>query len=250
MPDLRRRKGAWQFASIVSKYGSRSTADRLITLSTSAVAVCCWSDSMRSRVFACTSSNRRDVLDGDHGLIGKGLQQLDVMVGERAGLLARDADHADRVPSRSSGTNSSCGSRATAPVPANRADSAHSTSASAISTISPLRIRSPQHCGQRLGKRGLQRRIGLGAGSREGHQVNVHRRRCCTPRSTSRRPAGSIARAIASNTGCTSDGELAITFRMSAVAVCRSSASCVSLNSRTFSIAITAWSAKVRSNWT
>ena len=49
----------------------------------------------------------------------------------------------------------------------------------------------------------------------------------------------------ASNTGCTSDGELAMTFRMSAVAVCRSSASCVSLNSRAFSMAITAWSAKV-----
>jgi hypothetical protein len=41
-------------------------------------------------------------------------------------------------------------------------------------------------------------------------------------------------------------GELAMTFRISAVAVCRSSASLVSLNSRTFSIAITAWSAKVR----
>ena len=46
--------------------------------------------------------------------------------------------------------------------------------------------------------------------------------------------------AIASNTGCTSDGELAITFRMSAVAVCRSSASRVSLNSRAFSMAIAA----------
>ena len=56
--------------------------------------------------------------------------------------------------------------------------------------------------------------------------------------------------AIASNTGCTSEGELAITLRMSAVAVCRSSASCVSLNSRTFSIAMTAWSAKVRSSST
>ena len=57
--------------------------------------------------------------------------------------------------------------------------------------------------------------------------------------------------AMASNTGCTSDGELAITFRISAVAVWRSSASRVSLNSRTFSIAITAWSAKVfsRSVW-
>jgi hypothetical protein len=51
--------------------------------------------------------------------------------------------------------------------------------------------------------------------------------------------------AMASNTGCTSEGELAITFRMSAVAVCRSSASLVSLNSRAFWIAITAWSAKV-----
>ena len=54
--------------------------------------------------------------------------------------------------------------------------------------------------------------------------------------------------AMASNTGCTSDGELAITFRISAVAVCRSSASLVSRNSRTFRIAITAWSAKVCSN--
>jgi len=57
--------------------------------------------------------------------------------------------------------------------------------------------------------------------------------------------------AIASNTGCTSDGELAITFWMSAVAVCRSSASRVSLNSRVFSMAIDAWSAKVciSSSW-
>ena len=37
----------------------RPYAERLITLSTSAVAVCCWSDSDKSRVRACTSSNRR-----------------------------------------------------------------------------------------------------------------------------------------------------------------------------------------------
>ena len=41
-----------------------------------------------------------------------------------------------------------------------------------------------------------------------------------------------------------------MTLRMSAVAVCRSKASFVSLNSRAFSIAMTAWSAKVRSNST
>ena len=45
---------------------------------------------------------------------------------------------------------------------------------------------------------------------------------------------------IASNTGCTSVGELLITCRISDVAVWRSSASCVSRNSRAFSIAITA----------
>ena len=54
--------------------------------------------------------------------------------------------------------------------------------------------------------------------------------------------------AIASNTGCTSDGDAAMTFRISAVPVWRSSASRVSLNSRTLWIAITAWSTKARSS--
>ena len=52
----------------------------------------------------------------------------------------------------------------------------------------------------------------------------------------------------ASMTGWRSVGELAITRRISAVAVCCSSASFVSLNSRTFSMAITAWTAKVSSS--
>ena len=39
-----------------------------------------------------------DVLDGDHGLIGEGLQQLDLVVGERAGLLPSDRDGADWSP--------------------------------------------------------------------------------------------------------------------------------------------------------
>ena len=54
-----------------------------------------------------------------------------------------------------------------------------------------------------------------------------------------------------SNTGSSSPGELEMTFSTSEVAVCCSSASvesrvraCTSSNSRTFSIAITAWSAK------
>ena len=74
----------------------------------------------------------------------------------------------------------------------------------------------------------------------------------CTPPSTIRidQPVRSFQQSPW-KTGCTSDGELAITLRMSAVAVCCSSASIavfISLNSRTFSIAITAWSAKVCSS--
>ena len=52
------------------------------------------------------------VLDGDHGLVGKGLQQLDMMVGERAGLDARNADRADRVAvAASAARQHGCGSR-------------------------------------------------------------------------------------------------------------------------------------------
>jgi hypothetical protein len=57
---------------------------------------------------------------------------------------------------------------------------------------------------------------------------------------------------MASNTGFSSPGEPDMTFSTSEVAVCCSSASvsslvraCTSSNSRTFWIAITAWSAKV-----
>ena len=53
-----------------------------------------------------------------------------------------------------------------------------------------------------------------------------------------------------SNTGWVSATERLITCSTSAVAVCCSSASCVSLKRRAFSIAITAWSAKVCSRCT
>ena len=68
--------------------------------------------------------------------------------------------------------------------------------------------------------------------------------------------------AMASKTGWTSVGELLMTRRISLVAVCWSRASvtcaeppsaplsCNSVNSRTFSIAMTAWSAKVWSSAT
>ena len=51
---------------------------------------------------------------------------------------------------------------------------------------------------------------------------------------------------IASNTGARLPGELLMTCSTSAVAVCCSSASRVSVKSRAFSIAMTAWVAKLR----
>src|SRR6516225_225374 len=53
---------------------------------------------------------------------------------------------------------------------------------------------------------------------------------------------------IASNTGARSPGEELMTCKTSAVAVCCSSASRVSVNSRAFSIAMTTWSAKVETS--
>ena len=74
----------------VSSTVCRSKVERLMTLSTSAVAVCCCSD------FAQLVEQTR-VLDGDHGLSGEIRDQLDLLVAERADLLAVDGDDADQL---------------------------------------------------------------------------------------------------------------------------------------------------------
>ena len=73
----------------VSSTGCKSNVERLITLSTSAVAVCCCSG------FAQLVEQPR-VLDGDHRLRGEVLHQLDLLVGERLHLLAIDDDCTDQ----------------------------------------------------------------------------------------------------------------------------------------------------------
>ena len=54
-----------------------------MTFSTSEVAVCCSSDSLNSRVRACTSSNKRTFLDRYHRLVGERFREFDLFVGER-----------------------------------------------------------------------------------------------------------------------------------------------------------------------
>ena len=66
-----------------------------MTLSTSAVAVCCCSDSQISCAAQLVEQAR--VLDGDDGLSGEVRDQLDLLVGERTDLLAVDGDRTDQL---------------------------------------------------------------------------------------------------------------------------------------------------------
>ena len=92
-----RRAADW---TSVSSTACRSNAERLMTLSTSAVAVCCCSDNPCALLV-----QQARILDGDDRLVGEALDQLDLLVGERANLLAVDGDGADQIiPSRSIGT--------------------------------------------------------------------------------------------------------------------------------------------------
>ena len=59
-----------------------------MTWSTSDVAVCCSSDSVRSSVRWRSSLEQSRILDGDDGLIGEVSDQRDLLVGERDELPA------------------------------------------------------------------------------------------------------------------------------------------------------------------
>src|SRR6266478_5879022 len=83
------------FASMASNTGSSSPGDRLMTCSTSEVAVCCSSDSVRSRVRACTSSNSRTFSMAITGLVGEGLDQLDLPLAEGPRLRSYHRQDAD-----------------------------------------------------------------------------------------------------------------------------------------------------------
>ena len=77
--------------------GCSSPGELEMTRSTSDVAVCCSSDSVRSSVRCAQLVEQPRVLDGDDGLSGEVLHQRDLLVGERPDLLAIDRDRADQL---------------------------------------------------------------------------------------------------------------------------------------------------------
>ena len=75
------------FSSMASNTGSSSPGELLMTLSTSEVAVCCSSDFGEIVGTLAQLVEQPRVLDGDDGLGGEVLDQLDLLVGEWAHLL-------------------------------------------------------------------------------------------------------------------------------------------------------------------
>ena len=84
---MRRTAPCADSVSVVST-DFRSNAERLMTFSTSAVAVCCCSDSLKIVGAFAQFLEQPRVLDGDHGLLGEILDQRDLLVGKRPDLLA------------------------------------------------------------------------------------------------------------------------------------------------------------------
>ena len=72
----------------------RRAADHL---ETSAVAVCCCSDSVRSRVFACTSSNSRTFSMAITAWSAKVCSKLDLLVAEGLTSMTAKRDRADAL---------------------------------------------------------------------------------------------------------------------------------------------------------
>ena len=237
----------------------RRSASWLITRRISLVAVCCSSASVSSRFRACSSVEQAHVLDGDDGLVGEGLQQLDLLVGEQARTrsVRRQIDaHRPRRPA--------AWARRDAPVSRRPARVLRASYSGSLSTS--------WMCIDRRRRGSTARRDGACASSRHRvHACGRSRRLRATvrdrgqldaaspsnartprpsalaelaPRSqrSSRRPAG--GRSASSDHPQDLAGRRLLLERLVSSRFRASS----SLNSRTFSMAITAWSAKVFSS--
>ena len=78
----------------MSRTACRSNAERLITFSTSAVAVCCCSASLEFGGARLHLLEQPHILDGDHRLVGEGFDQLDLTRGEGSDSLTQQDNRA------------------------------------------------------------------------------------------------------------------------------------------------------------
>ena len=196
----------WQLSRILSNTGCASAIELLMTCSTSAVAVCCSSASLRL-------VEQAHVLDRDHRLVGEGLQQRD-LARRRTAAASRAVTLITPIgsPSRSSGTTSIAAVAARARQLARRGSSA-STPVDVVDVHRSRRSRD-RRGRSRASARSAARRS---AASRRrmrravtATDVQLRRRRCAdTIAELPRRRAALARSAMASNTGCTSVGELA-----------------------------------------
>ena len=92
-----RRTVAPRSRTIVVNTGWTSVGELLMTRRISLVAVCCSSASVRSRVLGLQLGEQPRVLDGDRRLVGEGLHQGDLALGERPDLVAVDHDDAEQL---------------------------------------------------------------------------------------------------------------------------------------------------------
>ena len=91
-------------AAIVSNTGCTSVGDWLMTRRISLVAVCCSSASVRSRLRASSSVNRRTFSIAIDRLVGEGLEQRDLVSGNSPGSRRYRMIAPRRLRPRSSGT--------------------------------------------------------------------------------------------------------------------------------------------------
>ena len=241
----------------------------LSTVSRSSVELTAWPTSpsafsspterVSSAVRASQLLEQPHVLDGDHRLVGEGLEQRDLLVGERPGLVrGRRRSTPIGLPSRSIGTARHA---AEAAAPSAASCVAYSGSASTSGMCDDARAsgsRARRHV-SRLGAHREDRRsdrsMPPGSRSCERDQVDQLAVEREDDRRARRRTARSALARWCRTPAARRSASWLITRRISLVAVCCSSASVrsrlrasSSLNSRTFSIAITAWSAKVWSS--
>jgi hypothetical protein len=67
-----------------------------MTFNTSAVAVCCSGASVRSRVRGLHLLEQPRVLNGDHGLVGEGSHQFNLLLREWLHGIAQESNHTQR----------------------------------------------------------------------------------------------------------------------------------------------------------